>query len=393
MLLILVLIIVEILSVAVIRQHFYSKSKYPFYVFVILHIILSLWFWILFISVTTFRGAFDMPYNVWNIMQLSGMFAAVIMPRVLLVIMHFTGKLVRRKTGGHINWLTNTGFIIYLIVIIVIGSGTLLGRFNTKTENIEIKIRGLKDDLDGFRIVQLSDLHLAGFYHHREFLEKQMRNVTELNPDLLLNTGDFVTFGWREFDGFDTILNKAHGRYGTYAVMGNHDFGTYQKYFTEADRENNVLRINQLIEKSGYKILNDEHEVITIKGTRIGLAGVTTKGRYPDIIHGDLDKALMDLDSVDFQILLSHDPNHWELAVEGKTDINLTLSGHTHGMQMGIYTRRFRWSPSKYFYPRWSGLYNFNDQYLYVNRGLGVLAIPFRIWMPPEITLITLRKE
>jgi predicted MPP superfamily phosphohydrolase len=175
--------------------------------------------------------------------------------------------------------------------------------------------------------------------------------------------------------------------------MGNHDFGTYQPYFTEADKENNALRINQLIQKSGYKILNDKHEVITINGARIGLAGVTTKGRYPDIIHGDLDKALMDLDSVDFQILLSHDPNHWELAVAGKTDINLTLSGHTHGMQMGIYTRRFRWSPSKYFYPRWSGLYNNNDQYLYVNRGLGVLAIPFRIWMPPEITLITLRKE
>jgi predicted MPP superfamily phosphohydrolase len=221
----------------------------------------------------------------------------------------------------------------------------------------------------------------------------QINKVRDLQPDILINTGDFVTFGWREFNNFDTILSKASGKYGTYAVMGNHDFGTYQSFFTEADRENNVLRINQLAKSSGYRVLNDEHEIISINGAKIGLIGVTTKGRHPDIIHGDLDKALMDLDSVDFQILLSHDPNFWEMAVAGKTDINLTLSGHTHGMQMGVYTKKFRWSPSKYFYPHWSGLYEKDGQYLYVNRGLGVLAIPFRIWMPPEITLIILRKE
>jgi len=148
-----------------------------------------------------------------------------------------------------------------------------------------------------------------------------------------------------------------------------------------------------MIRSSGYKVLNDEHDIIDYKGAKIGLAGVTTMGRYPNIIHGDLDKALMDLDSIDFRILLSHDPNHWELAVAGKTDIDLTLSGHTHGMQMGIYTQNFKWSPSKYFYPRWSGLYNIDDQHLYVNRGMGVLSVPFRLWMPPEITLIILRKE
>ena len=116
-------------------------------------------------------------------------------------------------------------------------------------------------------------------------------------------------------------------------------------------------------------------------------------GRHPNITHGDLGKAIAGLDSVDLKILLSHDPNHWEKAVTGKTDIHLTLSGHTHGMQMGIVTKKFKWSPAKYFYPHWNGLFSNGNQFQYVNRGLGVLAVPFRIWMPPEITIITLKKE
>ena len=109
--------------------------------------------------------------------------------------------------------------------------------------------------------------------------------------------------------------------------------------------------------------------------------------------HGNLDMAIAGLDSVDLKILLTHDPNHWEEAVTGKTDIQVTFSGHTHGMQMGIITKKIRWSPVKYFYPHWNGLYLDGKQSQYVNRGLGCLAIPFRIWMPPEITVITLKKE
>jgi predicted MPP superfamily phosphohydrolase len=220
-----------------------------------------------------------------------------------------------------------------------------------------------------------------------------MEEVNTYKPDLILNTGDFVSYGWREFDRNDTILSKAESRYGNYAVMGNHDFGTYHPFFTEADRNNNVLIMNKLIKSSGYTVLNDEHTIVKVKEAKIGLIGVITMGRHPHIIHGDLVKAMAGLDSVDLKILLSHDPNHWEKEVTSKTDIDLTLSGHTHGMQMGILTKKFRWSPSKYFYPHWSGLYSQGDQFQYVNRGLGVLAIPFRIWMPPEITVITLKRE
>ena len=279
------------------------------------------------------------------------------------------------------------------LIILIVTTGTLHGRFNFKTENVTIRVKGLKKDLEGLRIVQLSDLHLASFYHHPKLLQKVMYEVNALKPDLILNTGDFVSYGWREFAGNDTILAKTKSKYGNFAVMGNHDFGTYDPDFNQTDRDSMKLIMNRLIQASGYKVLNDEYSIVNIGNAKIGLIGVITMGRHPNMIHGSLEKAIAGLDSVDLKILLDHDPNHWEETVTGKTNIDITLSGHTHGMQMGIITKTFKWSPAKYFYPHWNGLYSEGNQFQYVNRGLGVLAIPFRICMPPEITIITLASE
>ena len=236
-------------------------------------------------------------------------------------------------------------------------------------------------------------MHLSSFYHHKKQLEKVIIKVNQLNPDLLINTGDFISFGWREFELDDTILAKGKSRYGNFAILGNHDIGTYDPDYTETDRKNNIVRLNELIQSSGYQVLNDEFKIIQIGNARIGMIGVLTGGRHPYMTHGNLDKAISGLDSIDLKILLTHDPNHWAEAVDKKTDIEVTFSGHTHGMQMGIMTKHFRWSPAKYFYPHWNGLYSDGRQYHYVSRGLGTLAIPFRIWMPPEITVITLKKQ
>jgi len=389
----LILILSEVLTLVVLRQHFYSKSRAKYFISIVIHIVLSLWLWILYVEITTDEGFFDTPWHIWHMMNMTGMICAVVFPRIILIILHFSGKLARIKYGGHKRGLTNTGLTFMVIMLSIIGTGTFYGRFNFKTENVTIRIKGLNEQLNGFRIVQLSDIHLSTFYHHSHLLQKVIEEVNSLKPDLILNTGDFVSYGWREFGRNDTILNKARSRYGNIAVMGNHDFGTYHPYFTEADRDNNVSIMNQLIRSSGYKVLNDENTTINIGDIKIGLIGIITMGRHPNIVHGDLDKAINGLDSVDLKILLSHDPNHWDLKVTRRTDIDITLSGHTHGMQMGIYTKKFKWSPSKYFYPHWGGLFSEGDQKLYVNRGLGVLAIPFRIWMPPEITLITLNPE
>ena len=388
-----ILLITEVLTPVVLRQHFYSVSRIKYYISILINVILTLWFWILYMEIATYSGFYDTQRHIWLLMNMTGMIIAVVTPRIILIILHFSGKLAKNKPGGHKKWLTNTGITIMVFLLSVIGLSTLQGRFNFRTEAVTINIKGLSQDLDGLKIVQLSDIHLAGFYHHRNLLEEVMEEINTYKPDLILNTGDFVNYGWREFNGNDTILSKAHSKYGNYAVLGNHDFGTYHPFFTEADRRNNVLIMNELIKSSGYKVLNDEFTTVAIGHSKIALIGIITMGRHPDILHGDLGKAISGLDSVDLKILLSHDPNQWETKVAGKTDIDLTLSGHTHGMQMGILTKNFRWSPSKYFYPHWNGLFSEGEQFHYVNRGLGVLAIPFRIWMPPEITIITIKSE
>jgi predicted MPP superfamily phosphohydrolase len=354
---------------------------------------LSIWLWILLIEIVTYKGPYEASRNVWLHMNMRGMICAVICPRILIIIFHYAGRLVRVRNGGYNRSLTNSGIIIGFLIFSVIACSTLIGRFNFKTEEITIRIKDLNPNLNGLKIVQLSDMHLSGFYHHRKLLQEEIKKIDNYQPDIIANTGDFVTYGWREFEGTDTILARTKSRYGNFAVFGNHDSGTYLPVQIDSVMKTNRLKMNEMIQSSGYIILNDAHTIININGAKVAIIGVTTGGRHPDIIHGDLTKALQGLDSADFRILLCHDPNQWEEDVTGKTDIELTLSGHTHGMQMGILTKKFKWSPSKHFYPHWNGLYSKDDQFLYVNRGFGVLAVPFRIWMPPEITVIKLETE
>lgn len=393
MILFIILIITEILTLVVIRQHFYDKSWMRYYFFMTVNTMLSIWLWILWFETVSFKGIFDEPDHIWMIMNLIGMISGVVIPRMIIILFHFTGKITMRKTGGHNRLLTNTGIVISLIVFLTIMTGTLYTRFNFKTDRITLKIKELKPELNGLKIVLISDLHLSSFYHHKDQMIKVMQKINQENPDIMVNTGDYVSFGWREFGRFDTILNTAGGRYGSFTVLGNHDNGGYDPFFTDADKENNVLLMKKFMSASGYKVLNDESEIINIRDSRVEMIGVTTKGSFPHIIHGDLGKAMSGTDSADLKILLAHDPNQWDKEVTGKTNINITLSGHTHAMQLGILTKRFKWSPAKYFYPKWNGVYQEGEQFLVVNRGLGVLVIPFRIGMPPEITAITINAK
>jgi predicted MPP superfamily phosphohydrolase len=388
-----ILLILDILTPLALKDHFFNHSKPKYYISITIHIILSLWTWLIFVEEVSYNSFYDNPKHVWLMMNMASIIITIVIPRIIINILHFTGKLANIKEGNHIRGLTNAGLILMAVILVVISISSFYGRFNFKTEEVTLKIEGLNKDLDGLRIVQISDLHLTSFYRHKRVLRKVMEEINQLKPDLLINTGDFVSYGWREFERDDTIFSKARSKYGNFAILGNHDVGTYDPYFTEADRDNNILIMNNLITASGYHILNDEFMTVVVGKAKIAVIGVVTGGRHPHMTHGNLDRAISGLEGVDLKILLSHDPNHWDEAVKSKTDIDLTLSGHTHGMQMGIITKNFRWSPSKYFYPHWNGLYQSGKQYQYVNRGLGVLSIPFRIWMPPEITVITIKSN
>ncbi len=387
------LLITEVLTFVVIYRHFFERSRWSNITAIVFNVLLSIPLWIFFTEVVSYKGSFDTPAHIDSMLNLAGAVCAIALPRAILVICHFTGAVIKYPKKGHIIWLTNTGLIIALLIFSVIVTGTLHGRFNFKTEKVTVKAYGLQSSLDGLKIIHISDLHLPCFYRHRALLGDLMEKLTEMEPDLIINTGDFINYGWNEFDRFDTILIKARSRYGNFAVPGNHDTGIYHPGFDESGREENVSRLNESVTSSGYHVLNDTGTIVSIGSARLAIIGIKTYGRYPDISYGNLTKAMKDIDTADYTILLSHDPNQWEKEVTGKTGIDLALAGHTHGMQIGILTKRFRWSPSKYFYPRWNGLYRSGSQFLYVNRGLGVLKVPFRIWMPPEITIITIRSS
>ncbi|MGB8491794.1 MAG: metallophosphoesterase [Bacteroidales bacterium] len=393
MVLLIILIITEILTILVIRQHFYEQSWMRFYFFFTINLALSIWLWILWFESSSFNGIYDEAGHIWVLLSLNGMICALVFPRIILIGMHYSGVYARRKTGGHKRSRTNAGLIIACVIFLILAFGTFYGRFNLKTDRFTVRIKGLDPDLNGLKIAQMSDLHLTSFYHQKNRLVKAIDRINSENPDIILNTGDFITVGWRETGRNDTILKKAHAKIGRFAVMGNHDFGTYDPYFTPADLDKNVMLMNKFINECGFTVLNNESVRVRIGNATLSMLGVITKGSFPNIVYGDVNKANAGTEGSDLKILMAHDPNQWKKDVTGKTDINITFSGHTHGMQIGILTKKFAWSPAKFFYPQWNGLYREGDQYLVVNRGLGVLAVPFRIWMPPDITIVTLVAE
>lgn len=393
MLPVIILLIIEFFTILVLKERFRRESVWIYRVSVFFHSLLSIWLWYLLVRILTYQGEFDTPGSIRLRTEMMGMIIAVLMPRVLLILVHFTGRLIMIRKKNYIRWLTDSVLWTSGILLIVIALSTFLGSYNFRIEKVDIAVKGLHPGLNGLTIAQISDLHLSSYHNKSHKLAKAIELTNSLKPDLIINTGDFVTYGSGEYGSLDSVLALQRSRYGNYAVFGNHDMGTYMPGSTPEWREMNVSRMTELIRKSGYLLLRDENDMIEINGAKLAIIGVSTAGRHPDMLHGNPVTAMAGTDSADFRLLLAHDPNQWEADIEGKLDIDLTLSGHTHGMQVGIITRKFRWSPSKYFYPHWNGLYAVNGQFHYVNRGLGLLAIPFRIWMPAEITIIKLLAE
>ena len=206
-------------------------------------------------------------------------------------------------------------------------------------------------------------------------------------------TGDLVHNFSEEVDPFTGILNELEAPMGKYAVLGNHDYGVYFKWDSKDKEDANLERVKAQYRASGFDLLLNEHRTIGLNGDSLEIIGVENWGKPPFPQKGELEKAMSGVDPDRIKILLSHDPSHWDLQVSNREDIHLTLSGHTHGMQFGLEIGKFRWSPSKWAYRQWAGLYHKNGQQLYVNRGLGYTGFPGRVGIRPEITLLTLQPE
>jgi uncharacterized protein len=267
--------------------------------------------------------------------------------------------------------------------------GIVKTAYDFKVHKVKIQSSKLPESFKGFRIVQISDIHTGSLQSQ---LEKAVDIIKSLKADLIVFTGDLVNNQTNEAFNFKELLADIKAPFGVYSILGNHDYGDYYQWENENAKNENFTKMLKFQEEIGWNLLRNENRKIEKNGEFISIIGLENWGANLHFKkYGDLNKAMIDVDVDSFQVLLSHDPSHWshEVSLNYKK-IDLTLSGHTHGFQFGIEIPGFKWSPSKYIYPQWAGLYMKNDQYLYVNRGLGCLGYMGRIGIKPEITLIEL---
>lgn len=288
--------------------------------------------------------------------------------------------------------LNITGITLSAIILCCMTVG-LLSRHHFQIRETTIESTRLPESFDGMKIVHITDLHLGNLTPQQEYLDRIIATINSLHPDLLVFTGDLVNLRSDDADGAGELFNRVATTLGRYAVMGNHDYGDYVVWQSAEDKNRDVARTKAVYGQVGFTLLNDSALYLRVGNDSIGLIGVENIGRAPFPTYGSLEKALEYFTPAEFNILLSHDPNHWQDDIVGKEQyITLTLSGHTHGAQIGVDCGTIKFSPSQMIFDYWDGLYQEGDQYLFVSRGLGYVGIPFRLGMRPEISVITLKR-
>lgn len=271
--------------------------------------------------------------------------------------------------------------------------GMYRGKYNFKVLKYVLHFEDLPDAFDGYRITQISDIH-SGSFDNREKIEYAINLVKEQKGDVLLFTGDLVNNKATEMLPWKDLFGQLNAKDGVYSILGNHDYGDYVDWNSQAEKTQNLEDLKFLQKQMGFDLLLNESRFIERDGQRIAIIGVENWGKGGFKKAGDLKKASEDIDKNDFKILLSHDPSHWdEVVLKDDYHYHLTLSGHTHGMQFGIEIPGWiKWSPVKWRYKHWAGIYKELGQYINVNRGFGYLGYPGRVGIWPEITVIELKK-
>ena len=345
------------------------------------------------VRILAYRGEYADPANAFRHIVLGALAALLITAGSVYLIVRLLTWLLRRITRRKLKNAGLTGIIAFLLLVALFADGFFRQRFNVRVVREEIPVAGLAPGLSGMKIVLISDLHLSSWHGHYDRLDDIMSLINAEQPDLLINTGDFISYGWQEFGECDTILRKAHASCGAFAVDGNHDDGSYHPgYGSEYSRENDE-RLMLKIRSSGYTLLRDTTVVVSHNGAAVAIKGITTHGHHFAMSYGNFDRVMRLVPDSLFSIMLLHDPAGWdEAALHGRLP-GLTLSGHTHGMQAGLPVPEGFISPASWLHKYWKGLYSQGDRYLYVTTGLGTMGMALRIFMPPEIVVLTVTRQ
>jgi uncharacterized protein len=324
-------------------------------------------------------------YFIYNSILITDIFS-----RIPLFMSGLASLVFKRKSVFRF-YFSFSGFILSLGLFLIFIWGFTFGPRTLHKNHIELYLSDIPGSFDGFRISQISDTHLGNYHYHKMF-ERAIEENNIFNPDLLLFTGDLVNnFAW-ETEGWKDkfLLFEATNKL---AVQGNHDYGDYFRWPDKSLKELNFEGILKAFEDFGFTLLSNNTFEVTNGTDTIYITGVENWGHPPFPQYADLEKAVAGIPANTFKILLTHDPAHWESIIKYNNNFSLTFSGHSHGLQWGIKLAGIEFSLIYLSRKTWAGLYEYNGNHLYVNRGLGTIGIPLRIDMPAEITFITLRKK
>lgn len=348
----------------------------------------------------------DSHSGISGVMWLLFTYLSIYVVKVFYMLCALLGNIWKSVFNGrNVNFFRWLGLGIGLVLFTLMWVGAGHTRYKIWVTHENFYSQKLPPSFEDYKIVQLSDLHVGTWGRDTTFISRLVDSVNYLHPDLIVFTGDLVNRKSDEMEPFLKVLGRLKAKDGVYSILGNHDYGDYVDWDTPAEKAANLEQMKRLQKAMGWKMLNNQSEFIYRGQDSILIVGVENWGEPPFPQYGDLDKALpkdkrrnCNQNDSHYKLLLSHDPEHWNQEVSHNTNIDLTLAGHTHGMQSMIKIGNWRWSPAKYRYDQWGGKYsrknkNGETTELYVNIGSGAVGMPARMLSAyPEVTEITLKR-
>lgn len=289
-------------------------------------------------------------------------------------------------------FLSKTALVAASLPFGAMAYGIISGAHDYRIRRVTVKLPDLPKSFDGLRIGQLSDIHSGSFYN-KTAVTGGIEMMMAQKPDLIFFTGDLVNNKAEEVKEYFDVFSKLKAPLGVFSVTGNHDYGDYSQWDTANAKRKNFSDFMAAHKLMGYNLLMNDHRFIQQGADKIAIIGIENWGAGRFSKYGKLDKAHAGTEEAAVKLLLSHDPSHWDAQVRPHyPDIDIAFAGHTHGFQFGVEIGGIKWSPSQYIYKQWAGLYKEGRQHLYVNRGFGFLGYPGRVGMPPELTIMELKR-
>ncbi len=298
-----------------------------------------------------------------------------------------TGNAIPRS-----EFLAKAAVIATAVPFTAMAYGIISGAHDYRVRRKTVYLPNLPKSFDGIKIGQLSDIHSGSFFN-KTAVKGGVEEFLKEKPDVIFFTGDLVNNEASEVKDYLNIFDKLKAPLGVYSITGNHDYGDYKAWTSQRDKQENFKNLVNAHKQMGFDILMNEHRYLEQGGEKIAILGIENWGGKGFAKYGKLDQAYAGIEDANIKLLLSHDPSHWDAQVRKEyKDIDMMFAGHTHGFQFGVEIGDFKWSPSQYVYKQWAGLYKEDNQYLYVNRGFGFIGYPGRIGIPPELTIVELKR-